>query len=57
MGKIWIGTSGWTYDGWRERFYPKDVPKQGRIVFCYFENDRKRAAPKDASRLVELMRR
>ncbi len=28
MGKIWIGTSGWTYDGWRGPFYPKDVPKK-----------------------------
>src|SRR5688572_30512637 len=24
----WIGTSGWTYDGWRGPFYPKDVPKK-----------------------------
>jgi uncharacterized protein YecE (DUF72 family) len=23
-----IGTSGWTYDGWREAFYPKDVSKK-----------------------------
>ena len=28
MGKIWIGTSGWTYDGWRGPFYPMDVPKK-----------------------------
>ncbi|HJQ82103.1 MAG TPA: DUF72 domain-containing protein [Lacipirellulaceae bacterium] len=28
MGKIWIGTSGWTYDGWRGPFYPKDMPKK-----------------------------
>lgn len=28
MGRIWIGTSGWTYDGWRGRFYPQDVPKK-----------------------------
>ena len=28
MGNIWIGTSGWTYDGWRGPFYPKDVPKK-----------------------------
>lgn len=27
MSKIFIGTSGWTYDGWRGPFYPKDVPK------------------------------
>ncbi|HEY3393595.1 MAG TPA: DUF72 domain-containing protein [Lacipirellulaceae bacterium] len=28
MGKIWVGTSGWTYDGWRGPFYPKEVPKK-----------------------------
>jgi len=28
MARIWIGTSGWTYDGWRGPFYPKDVPKK-----------------------------
>ncbi|HEY2412336.1 MAG TPA: DUF72 domain-containing protein [Pirellulaceae bacterium] len=28
MGKLWIGTSGWTYDGWRGPFYPPDVPKK-----------------------------
>jgi uncharacterized protein YecE (DUF72 family) len=27
MSDVWIGTSGWTYDGWRGPFYPKDVPK------------------------------
>lgn len=25
---IVVGTSGWTYDGWRGPFYPKDVPKK-----------------------------
>jgi uncharacterized protein YecE (DUF72 family) len=25
---IWIGTSGWTYDGWRGPFYPADLPKK-----------------------------
>jgi uncharacterized protein YecE (DUF72 family) len=25
---VWIGTSGWTYDGWRGLFYPKEVPKR-----------------------------
>src|SRR5436190_8026906 len=25
---VWIGTSGWTYDGWRGPFYPSDVPKK-----------------------------
>jgi uncharacterized protein YecE (DUF72 family) len=28
MNKVFIGTSGWTYDGWRGPFYPKDVPKK-----------------------------
>ena len=26
MRKLWIGTSGWTYKGWRGSFYPSDVP-------------------------------
>ncbi|HUR43699.1 MAG TPA: DUF72 domain-containing protein [Aestuariivirga sp.] len=26
--KVWIGTSGWTYDGWRGLFYPKEIPKR-----------------------------
>jgi uncharacterized protein YecE (DUF72 family) len=25
---IWIGTSGWTYDGWRGPYYPKDLAKK-----------------------------
>ena len=25
---VYIGTSGWTYDGWRGPFYPNDVPKK-----------------------------
>jgi uncharacterized protein YecE (DUF72 family) len=28
MSDTWIGTSGWTYDGWRGPFYPRDVPKR-----------------------------
>jgi uncharacterized protein YecE (DUF72 family) len=28
MSQIWIGTSGWTYDGWRGPFYPNEVPKK-----------------------------
>ena len=28
MSKILIGTSGWTYDGWRGPFYPADIPKK-----------------------------
>lgn len=28
MSKAFIGTSGWTYDGWQGPFYPKEVPKK-----------------------------
>lgn len=28
MSRVWVGTSGWTYDGWRGLFYPKDVAKK-----------------------------
>ena len=31
--KIHIGTSGWTYDHWREVFYPKDCPKAKWLDF------------------------
>lgn len=24
---LWVGTSGWQYDGWRGVYYPDDVPK------------------------------
>ena len=27
MRKVWIGTSGGTYDGWRGPFYPPDMAK------------------------------
>jgi uncharacterized protein YecE (DUF72 family) len=30
---LWIGTSGWTYDGWRGPFYPDDVPKKSWLDF------------------------
>ncbi|HYH27832.1 MAG TPA: DUF72 domain-containing protein [Actinomycetota bacterium] len=26
--RILVGTSGWQYDSWKERFYPKDLPKK-----------------------------
>jgi uncharacterized protein YecE (DUF72 family) len=26
--KLYIGTSGWSYDDWRARFYPADVPRK-----------------------------
>jgi uncharacterized protein YecE (DUF72 family) len=25
---IWVGTSGWQYASWKNRFYPKDVPQR-----------------------------
>lgn len=33
MGRIRIGTSGWVYRGWNERFYPPAVPR--RAVLGY----------------------
>jgi uncharacterized protein YecE (DUF72 family) len=33
MTKVWIGTSGWTYDGWRGPFYPKEVPKKDWLAW------------------------
>jgi uncharacterized protein YecE (DUF72 family) len=32
-GAIWIGTSGWTYDGWRGPFYPHAVPKKDWLAW------------------------
>jgi uncharacterized protein YecE (DUF72 family) len=31
--RVWIGTSGWTYDGWRGPFYPPDVAKKDWLRF------------------------
>jgi len=25
---IWVGTSGWQYASWKNRFYPKGVPQR-----------------------------
>jgi uncharacterized protein YecE (DUF72 family) len=33
MSKVWIGTSGWTYDGWRGPFYPKEVRKKDWLAW------------------------
>lgn len=30
----WVGTSGWSYDGWKGVFYPKNLPKKDH--FGYF---------------------
>jgi uncharacterized protein YecE (DUF72 family) len=35
-GEVRIGTSGWTYPHWRERFYPKGLP-QSRWLAYYAE--------------------
>jgi uncharacterized protein YecE (DUF72 family) len=34
VSKVHIGNSGWTYDGWRGPFYPRDVPKREWLA-CY----------------------
>jgi uncharacterized protein YecE (DUF72 family) len=34
MSKVWIGTSGWTYDGWRGPFYAPDVAKTNWL--CWY---------------------
>jgi uncharacterized protein YecE (DUF72 family) len=33
MHGILIGTSGWTYDGWRGPFYPKDLPRRDWLAW------------------------
>lgn len=30
---VYVGTSGWQYDHWRTRFYPKEVPKSRWLEF------------------------
>lgn len=30
---IYIGTSGWQYDWWKARFYPRDVPKRAWLAY------------------------
>jgi uncharacterized protein YecE (DUF72 family) len=42
MARIHIGTSGWTYAGWRGPFYPEEVPKKDWLAhygsrFCTTE--------------------
>ena len=31
--KLWAGTSGFSYDGWKGVFYPEDLPSNGRLRF------------------------
>jgi uncharacterized protein YecE (DUF72 family) len=33
MAKVFIGTSGWFYDDWWGRFYPKNLPKGKALEF------------------------
>jgi uncharacterized protein YecE (DUF72 family) len=33
-GTIRIGISGWTYKGWRGRFYPKGLPQKRELAFA-----------------------
>jgi uncharacterized protein YecE (DUF72 family) len=33
MAKYYIGTSGWHYDDWRQRFYPPKLAKTGWLEF------------------------
>jgi uncharacterized protein YecE (DUF72 family) len=28
LGTLHVGTSGWSYDDWRKRFYPEDIPRR-----------------------------
>jgi len=30
---FWIGTSGWQYDSWKGRFYPRNLPKDRWLAF------------------------
>jgi uncharacterized protein YecE (DUF72 family) len=33
MARFWIGTSGWNYKHWRERFYPHTLPSRDWLAF------------------------
>jgi uncharacterized protein YecE (DUF72 family) len=33
QAKTFVGTSGWTYDGWRGPFYPENVPKRAWLAW------------------------
>ena len=32
-GEIYIGTSGWSYKGWNDTFYPSEIPKNRQFEF------------------------
>ncbi len=33
MSKVWIGTSGWTYEGWRGPFHPARLAKKNWLAW------------------------
>ncbi len=33
MERVWVGTSGWSYDHWRSVFYPEELPTSERLRF------------------------
>jgi uncharacterized protein YecE (DUF72 family) len=43
-----------TLRDWTRRI--KAFAQEGRAVYCYFDNDQKSAAPKDAGRLCAMLR-
>jgi len=34
MAKVWVGVSGWTFDGWKKTFYPKDLPQRRQLEYA-----------------------
>jgi len=34
LGQVRVGTSGYSFEDWRETFYPEKIEK-GKIVDCY----------------------
>src|SRR5882757_6326120 len=34
MGKVYVGMSGWQFDGWRGDFYPKDVTIKRQLEYA-----------------------
>lgn len=34
MERVHVGVSGWSYDGWKGRFYPKDLPARRRLEYA-----------------------
>ena len=33
-GAIWVGVGGWSYEPWRETFYPRDVAKTRELEYA-----------------------